>query len=368
MGTGYASVSVANGTLYTTGNDAVGQRVVAVDTQTGRVLWSTHITDGAPDHSHPGSRCTPTVDGGRLYVVASSGSICCLERADGAIVWQREFSDWEGRMMSGWGFSEAPLVDGDSVLCTPGGRAAVVVKLDKSSGEEIWRAAPSRDGRRDSGKEGAGYSSIMITEAGGVRQYVQLVGRGLIGLRASDGKLLWSYGRVANGTANVPTPIVSGNFVFASTGYNTGAALLELTPSGDGGVSAREVYFLPPDTFQNHHGGMIQIGDHIYAGNKHGSGFPICLEWKTGRVVWGEGIRGAGTGSAAVTAVGDRLLFRYQNGVLAAIRATPEGYQLEGSFKPEYQKGNSWSHPVVVDGRLYLREQEKLMCYDVSPR
>lgn len=366
MGKGYGAVAVVAGRLYATGNTGNAQSVVCCDAATGQHHWTTPITDAAPQHGYDGSRCTPSVDGDRVYVVSSDGGIACLKSENGEVVWKRSFQEFGGRMMSGWGFSESPLVDGDHVLCTPGGADAMIVALDKMTGKDVWRSAMPQIG--DRGGDGAGYSSIVISNAAGVKQYVQIVGRGLIGVRASDGKFLWGYNRVANGTANIPTPIPSGNFVFASTGYGTGAALVKLAKSGDG-IKADEVYFLEGNVFLNHHGGMVMLGDYVYAGHGDNNGFPICLEWKTGKVKWGGKLRvEGGGGSAAVTLVGDDLLFRYQNGLLALIAASPKGYQLEGTMTPSYQEGESWSHPIVVDGKLYLREQDKLMCYDLKAR
>ncbi len=363
MGRGYASLSVVDGRLYTTGNFDDGQGVVCADAQTGRQIWRKVLTDTVPKHGYEGSRCTPSIDGDRAYAVTSSGQIACLKTADGTVVWKRDFrQDWGGRMMSGWGYSESPLVDGDRVLCTPGGRDAMIVALDKLTGEEVWRAAVP-DFNSD-GKQGAGYSSIVVSHAAGVKQYVQLIGKGVIGIRAGDGKFLWGYDRVANTTANIPTPIVFDDYVFASTGYNTGACLLQLLRDSEG-VRAEEKYFLDGGTFQNHHGGMILLDGYVYAGHRHGNGFPICLAVETGDVVWGGNVRPAGNGSAAITYADGRLIFRYQNGTVALIEATPEGYRLSGTLTPEYQEDKSWSHPVVVDGKLYLREQDKLMCYDV---
>jgi len=202
----------------------------------------------------------------------------------------------------------------------------------------------------------------VISEAAGVKQYVQLVGRGVIGVRAADGKFLWSYNNVANSTANIPTPICFGDYVFASTGYQTGACLLKLSRDGDG-VKAEEQYFLNAKTFQNHHGGMILNGEYLFAGHQHNKGVPICLHVPSGEVKWGGEMRTEGKGSAAITQVNDQIIFRYQDGTLALIEATPEGYRPHGTFTPEYQEKESWSHPVVVDGKLYLREQNKLMCY-----
>ncbi len=186
-------------------------------------------------------------------------------------------------------------------------------------------------------------------------------------MRASDGRFLWGYNKVANGTANIPKPIITGDHVFCSTGYGTGAGLVKLSKDGDG-VKAEEVYFLSGKTFQNHHGGMIQIGDYVYSGAQHNNGFPACLELATGKIVWGGKLRGPGEGSAAIVYADGHLVFRYQNGVLALIEATPTEYRLKGSFKPAYQQGKSWAHPVIANGKLYLREQDKLMCYDVRAR
>ena len=365
MGNGYASVSLSGGKIYTTGNFADGQGVVALNMD-GKVLWTKKMTEVPPKHGHEGSRCTPSVDGDRIYAIASSGKIVCLNADGGDEVWSRDFkSDFGGQMMSGWGFSESPLVDGDWVLCTPGGKEAMIVALDKMTGKDVWRAEVPQADIGPKGKDGAGYSSIVISNADGVKQYVQLIGRGVIGVRASDGKFLWGYNGVANRTANIPTPVISGDYVFCSTGYQTGSALLKLVKDG-GGVKAEEKYFLDATKLQNHHGGMILKDGYIYCGHKHNNGFPICVEMETGKTVWGGEERGAGGGSAAVTYADGNLVFRYQSGDVALIEATPSGYKLKGSFRPAYiSKNPCWAHPVVVGGRLFLREQDKLMCYDV---
>ena len=364
MGRGYASLAIVDGRLYTTGNRDDAQAVVCADAANGDVVWATPITDRNPKHGYPGSRCTPTVDGDHVYVVASDGKIACLDKSDGSIVWSESFKQWSGKMMSGWGFSESPLVDGDWVLCTPGGKDAMIVALNKRDGSLVWKATMPSIG--ENGKDGAGYSSIVISNGGGVKQYVTTVGRGTIGVRAEDGKFLWGYNRVANSTANIPTPIIDGDLVFASTGYGTGAVLLQLTGGSEGDVQAEERYFLTAKDFQNHHGGMIEIDGYIYAGHQHNKGFPICLDMKSGKAAWGGRIRPEGNGSAAITCVDGQVIFRYQDGKLALIEATPKGHKLNGTFKPEYQEDKSWSHPVVVDGKLYLREQDRLMCYDVG--
>jgi outer membrane protein assembly factor BamB len=366
LGGGYASVSVAGGRIYTTGNHPAGQSVVCINATNGKVLWKQPITTTVPKHGYPGTRCTPSLDGDHLYAIATSGKIACLKATDGREVWSKDFqSTWHGKMMSGWGFSESPLVDDDRVLCTPGAEDAMLVALDKLTGKEIWR---SRVPPGDSGKTGAAYSSIVISNACGVKQYVQLIGRGVIGVRASDGKLLWEYNNVANGTANIPTPLVSGDYVFCSTGYGTGAGLVKLVKDGDG-IRCEEQYFLSGRTFQNHHGQMILKDGHIYCGHGHSRGMPICLDLESGKIDWGGNAQGPGSDSAAVCYANGNLIFRYGSGEVALIEATPAGYHLKGSFKPDYiGPEKCWSQPVVIGGRLYLRDQDKLMCYDVKAK
>ena len=364
IGGGYASVSVADGKIFTTGNVADGQAVFAIQASDGKILWQKKITDSKPKHDYEGSRSTPTVDGDRIYLVPSSGGIACLKVDSSEVVWQRDFKEFGGKMMSGWGFSESPLVDGDLVLCTPGGQDAMIVAFDKLTGKDVWKSAVPKFA--DKGKDGAGYSSIVISQGAGVKQYVQLAGRGVFGVRASDGKFLWGYGPVANGVANISTPLVTGDYIFCSTAYGTGSALVKLEKEGDE-VKAKEEYFLAPNQLQNHHGGMILKDGYVYCGQGQNEGFPICIQLDNGKIVWG-GQRGpVGKGSAAVVCADGNLIFRYQSGDVVLIGATPEGFKMHGSFIPKFVKEPSWAHPVVAGGKLYLREQDKLMCYDLKP-
>lgn len=365
LGTGYSSVAVADGRIYTLGDKAGAQHLFALDAKDGKTVWSAKI--GAPwVDQYGGPRGTPTVDGGSVYAVGTEGDLLCVDAATGKERWRRNLEkDFGGQVMSIWKYSESPLVDGDRVIVTPGVTNALMVALDKGTGKEIWRTREAQD-LGPKGKDGAGYSSVVISNAAGIKQYVQLTGRGLVGVRAADGRLLWNYNRVANDVANISTPVVKGDFVFASTGYQTGAVLLKLEGQGAGGVAAKEVYFLDPKTFQNHHGGFVLVGDHIYGGHGHNKGFPICIEMATGKVVWGGDSRNAGTGSAAVVYADGNVYFRYQNGLVVLIEATPTGYSEKGSFSIPDATNPSWPHPVVVGGRLYLREQDNLFVYDVK--
>jgi outer membrane protein assembly factor BamB len=267
-------------------------------------------------------------------------------------------------MMSGWGYSESPLVDKDRLVCTPGGNDAVIVALQRETGDVVWKAAMPEGAIWKHGLDGAGYSSIVVSEAGGIRQYVQLTGRGVISVAADDGRFLWAYDRVANTTANIPTPIVIDDYVFCSSGYGTGAALLQIVGDAAKGLQANEVYFLKAKDLQNHHGGMVHLGDHIYLGHGHNEGFPLCIEWKTGKAAWRPG-RGPGSGSAAVLYADGNLYFRYEDGVMALIEATPTSYHLKGKFTLASVKDKSWPHPVIAAGKLYIRDADTLLCYDV---
>lgn len=358
LGSGYSSVAVAGGRVFTMGKFGDETRLVAVRVEDGTIEWNTAVGGGDSPN------CTPTVDGELVFALSHSGDLLCAEAATGREVWRKNFpADFGGKMMSGWGYSESPLVDGDNLIVTPGAPDAMMAALDKRTGKVIWRAAmPPNVG--SAGQDGAGYSSIAVSNGAGVKQYVQLVGRGVVSVDARSGKMLWGYNRIANGTANIPTPVVTGDYVLCSSGYGDGGtALLQLVGSR-GQVNAQEVWYKNSKDLQNHHGGMILIGDHVYMGHGHNNGFPVCFELKSGVDAWRPG-RGPGTGSAAVVCADGHLYFRYENAVMALIEATPRSYNLKGSFQIGIKNGQSWPHPVVADGRLYLRDQHEMLSYDI---
>lgn len=364
LGVGYSSVTIVGGKLYTMGDlDADGgkaQFILCLDPATQKPLWTAKV---GPPHGD-GSRCTPTIDDGLAYAIGTDGDLVCVQAADGKEVWRKNFGkDFGGKMMSQWKFSESPLVDGEKLVCTPGGDKAAIVALKKKTGEVIWQCAPPRPGMMG----GAGYASIVISKGAGVRQYITLFGRGALSAKAEDGTFLWAYPRIGNGTANIPTPVADGDYVFCSTAYKTGAALLKLSATDGGGVKAEEAYFLPADTFQNHHGGFVKIGDHIYGGSGHNAGKPTCIEMKTGKIVWQQDQPGGG--SAAVLFADGHLIFRYQGKEVCLVEATPDGYKLKGKFTTPGGpgiSGNAWAHPVICDGKLYIRHRDALFCYDVK--
>ncbi len=368
LGIGYSTVAISNGKLYSMGDrDAGGgkaQFVYAYDLSTRKELWAAKI---GPSHQD-GPRGTPTVEGGFVYVIGTSGNVVCVAADEGSVVWKKNLlTDLGGAGNPQWKFSESPLIDGDRLLCTPGGHAAVIVALNKGTGDLIWRSSMPDIG--PNGKEEAGYSSIVISRGGGVKQYVQMTNEGVVGIAAGNGAFLWGYNRVANRVANIAAPVIDGDYVFVSTAYQTGAALLKLVPES-GGIRAQEVYWLDARTFQNHHGGFVKVGDYIYGGHNHNKGEPICLDMRTGKVVWHEANQPGG-GSGCVLYAAGCLYFLYEDGRVALVEATPEEYHLKGTFKLPRRpgaEGKAWAYPVISDGKLYLRHADVLFCYDVKAR
>jgi outer membrane protein assembly factor BamB len=353
LGGGYSTPDVAAGRVFGMSFREDDEVVWALDETSGKELWSTTIA--AANHNvgyGEGPRCTPTVDGDLLYTLGVSGDLVCLESATGKERWRKNLPrDFAGRMMS-WGYSESPLVDGDKLIATPGGPSATLVALNKHTGETVWKArVPEGDG--------VAYASAIVAEVGGLRQYVQFLGRGVVGVAADDGRFLWRYNRPANGTANCSTPIFHDDRVFAASSYGAGGGLAQLAREGDT-TSAREVY--STRHMKNHHGGMVLVDGHLYGSDE---GMLCCLDFKSGRVLWED--RGPGKGSIAYA--DGRLYYRNEGGPMVLVEANPERYVEHGRFEPpERSAHNAWPHPVIANGRLYLRDQDVLLCYDVKRR
>jgi outer membrane protein assembly factor BamB len=356
IGSGYSSIAISGGKIFTLGNSKGMSFVRALDLEKGQLLWSAEVGKQGGDLGS-----TPTVDGDHVYAVGQEGDLVCVEIATGKVVWRKNFFADFGGKYGGWRYTESPLVDGDRVFVTPGGRDSMVA-LDKKTGEVAWKCAlPSG--------EAAGYSSIVVAEVGGIRMGVQLLADSLIGVELKSGKLLWRYGetdgKFRKNTANIPTPIVKGNLIFCAAGYDRGAGLVRLVPK-DGGIQAEEIYF--SKDLKNKHGGVILVGDHVY-GDRNDSGNPFCAELMTGKIVEGWKARSEtqGKGSVSVTSADGHVYFRYENGHVALVEATPAGYKEKSSFVVSKKGGPSWAHPVVAGGRLYLRDGDWLACHDLKP-
>jgi outer membrane protein assembly factor BamB len=355
VGVGHSSLAVAGERIYTLGNKGPLTRLFALDRDTGKVLWSVEV---GKEGGNLGS--TPTVDGDRVYAVGQDGDLVCVDVKKERVVWKRNFKKDFGGNCGSWRYTESVLIDGDKLVCTPGAKGAILAALDKKTGEVLWKA-PSPFGDAT-----AGYSSVVLSEGGNVRQYVQLTAGGVLGVRASDGKVLWKYDKLGHNTANIPTPIVRGDYVFAAAGYGKGGALLKLVGDGDT-VKAQEVYYKPELT--NKHGGLLAVGDLVY-GDHDDKGTPFCAELKTGKMLWKRKPkdRRSGSGAASVTYADGHLYFLYEDGTLALVKAATDDYHEVSRFKVPGMGRPAWAHPVVVGGKLYLRGGDTVYCYDLKAK
>ena len=376
-GLGHGSFAVVGNTLYTLGTRGDDEIVIALDVTSGAELWTAKIAPlfvAVDQHIGwgDGPRSTPTIDGNHLYALGGQGELVCLDiAAKGKEVWRKNLpKDLGGEMMTGWGFSESPLIDGPLLLCTPGGAQGTVAALNKMTGTLVWQSKEL--------KNKAPYSSIVVAEIHGVRQYVQnsfvdVTGGFVSGIAAQDGKVLWTMPTFKGDSYNIgPTPIVKDNLVYVSTQNGvTGCHLFALDKS----FKAKDLYSKANQkVMKNNHGGVVLIGDHVY-GHSERSGW-VCQEFKTGDQV---SVKTLDAHSTSLTAADGMLYFFTDDGVASLVEATPKMFTEISSFKlPERskipdtratsRKSKTWAHPVVANGHLYLRDHDLLFCFDVKAK
>ena len=360
LGKGYSSLAISNGRIYTMGDhlpdSGDDEYLICLNQSNGELIWKLATgpawEEGKEDWQS--TRSTPTVDGNRIYAITAQGVLICASM-QGEELWRRDLNrEFSGKKADGWGYSESALIDGDRVICTPGGSRNTMVALNKLDGTTVWTTSRERD-------RGAGHASIVITEIEGTKIYVTTTGSGAMGVRASDGELLWTY-EIDRTTAVIPTPIVRDDLVFFTAGYRRGGALLKQVMDDEGAVDIEEIYPLNTQ-LSNKHGGLVLIGDHLYGGTDS-SPIPFCADLMTGEIKWKE--RGAGSGSISVAAADGHIYLRYQSGEMTLVKASPDEFEEVGRFRvPGSGERPSWAHPVIADGKLYLREGNELLCYDL---
>ncbi|MEZ6122306.1 MAG: PQQ-binding-like beta-propeller repeat protein [Planctomycetaceae bacterium] len=350
-GLGYSGIAVVGDRLYTLGADDSSEYVMALDASSGKRLWQTKVGSKLSNGWGDGPRSTPTVVGDLVVALGGEGDLVCVAAADGALKWSASMQKLGGKIPN-WGYSESPLVDGDVVLCTPGGDQGTVVAFNLKSGEKLWQSTEVT--------EGAHYSSIVPVNHFGQKQYIQLTQNKLFGLDA-DGKLLWDAEWPLGRTAVIPTPIYHDGSVYVTSGYGAGCMLVNVSKDN----KAEKAY--DNKNMKNHHGGVILIGDHVY-GHSDGVGW-LCQDLKSGEITWNE----KGKLGKGAIAYADGMLYCLDegSGTCVLIKATTSGWEEHGRFVLEPQtkqrssKGKVWTHPVIANGRLYLRDQEIINCYDV---
>jgi outer membrane protein assembly factor BamB len=355
IGSGYSTPAVVGDRLYLTSNVGMDEEFVrALRVEDGKQVWSTPLGKVGPNRGpqYPGARSTPTVDGELLYALGSDGDLACLETRGGKMRWQKNLRTDFGGQPGNWAYAESPLIHGDKLICTPGGEQATLVALDKRDGEVIWKSAVP-------GGDQAAYASPILVEIDGVRQYVQFLQKGLVGIDAETGKFLWRYEKTAQGSpANIPTPVAQDGYVYSASGRG-GAALVKLT-ANQGDVKAEEAYSSPklPTAI----GGSVVIGDYLYGSTGQGL---ICADFLTGEIKWQD----RSIGASSLCYADGSLYLHGENGDVALVEATPEGYREKGRFTPPDQpdrgKSKAWAYPVVANGRLYIHDMGTLWCYDV---
>ena len=355
LGGGLSGVSIMANRVYTMGDGADSSYLHALDEATGKLLWSTKVGPIGGGSGFPGPRCTPTVDGDLVFAIGQFGDLVCVEAASGKELWRRNLEkDLSGKMMSGWGYAESPLVDGDKVICTPGGVAGTIAALNRKTGAPIWRTKDLTDK--------ASYASAVVATIGGVRQYVQVTDNNVVGINPADGRVLWRAKRFGK-TAVAASPVVADNLVFVSSSYGIGCNCFRVD-SANGVFTTQELY--ASKEMANQHGGLVQLGDKVF-GFSDNKGW-MWMDLKSGTVALVEkGKLGKGSQTMA-----DGLLYlrtEDNKGTIVLLDPSSAAWTEKGRFdQPQRSDKRSWPHPVVANGKLYLRDQDILFAYDVKAK
>jgi outer membrane protein assembly factor BamB len=362
LGSGFSSVSLQGDRIYTMGDVGDSCTIIAMNLTDGKIVWSAKVGKTEGGGGYPGPRCTPTLDGKLVFGLGQYGDLVCVDQADGKEKWRKNLEADFGGKTPHWGYAESPLVDGDQLVCIPGGKSGSVVALNKTSGEKIWQSEPLAGG--------AEYTSLLPVEIGGVRQYIVVTKGTMAGIAAKDGKVLWK-GSHPGGTAVIATPVYADGIAFMTVAYGVGCKAFKIT-SANGAFSAEVAYSdegkdkKGAKIMDNKTGGVIVVGEHLYGVTDGGR--LKCVELKTGKVVWEDRCVGC---KASVAFADGHLIVRGEDGrgTIALVEATPEGYKEKGRFdQPERSKKTAWPHPVIAGGKLYIRDQDVLLCFDVKAK
>jgi hypothetical protein len=355
IGHGYSSPAITDGKIYITGAIENEGQLTCFDLD-GNKLWA---TDYGPEwkRSFPGTRCTPTVDKGLVYIISGTGQVACFAADSGDKRWQiNVFDDFQGRY-SHWGFAESPLIFDDKIMMVVGGQKALAVALNAKDGSVVWTVPANGDK--------AAYGSPIAFEWASRKTIAAMTENNLIALDAETGKVLWTvpysdYTQSKNPGVYPNTPIVRDGLLFFAGGYGTGAIQLKLSADG---ASAEKRWTNPG--FDNHHGGVILLDGSLYGTNWGGAknGEWMCVDWDTGKTLYQQSWGKKGSLTCA-----DGMLYCYEeaDGKVAMVKATPSGFEIVSSFQITQGEKEHWAHPVICGKRLYIRHGDILMAFDIA--
>jgi outer membrane protein assembly factor BamB len=349
MGLGYSTVIVADGLVYT--NGVVGKdkhgTLYAFDLN-GNLKWKKGY---GPEWAgrNLGSHTPPTFDAGRLYHMSGECIISCLDAKTGEKIWAVDTRSEFGAVNLKWGLAEAPLIDGNKVICTPGGKDATMVALDKMTGKTIWTTTGL--------SELSAYCSSQLITWGSKRFILTMVAKSIIFVDVENGKVLRQIPHTCKYDISAVRPIFDNGLLYVTNGYGYGGIMYEISSD----FSSHTEKWIEKK-LDCHHGSVIFLDGHIYGA---GSGGWLCLELASGKVKYES--KGVGKGSVLFA---DGMLYCYgeKKGDLALVKASPNGYEQISSFKISKGKGKHWAHPVISDGRLYMRHGNALMVYDIRAK
>jgi outer membrane protein assembly factor BamB len=350
---GNSSVSIANGMIFTTGLHVDFDAIVAMDMQ-GNVKWQKPF-GRAWTQSYPDSRATPTIDGDLVYVASGMGDLACFKALTGELVWDRKVSEEYKGTYGRWGLAESLFILDNKVFFTPGGDETTMVALDKFNGKTLWKSK--------SLKEKPSYTSPMVIDYGGRKTIVNVTENSIFGVNPDNGEIIWTFdfGKYAEErNNNINTPIYHDGHIFVTSGYNHKSVMLKLSHDA---TSVSLVWV--DEVLDVHHGGAVKVGNYIYGSNwKHNSmGNWVCLDWETGKVMYEKEWINKGSIISA-----DEMLYCYEEktGNIALVKPTPEDFKVVSSFKINSNRGPFWAHPVIKDGRLYIRHRNSLFVYNIA--
>ncbi len=366
-GTGYSSLAIAGGKLFTQGADDRRCRVFCLDAATGREVWSSPYSRAGTDEDYntgwgAGPRGTPTVDGDQVFALSDVGLLVALDRQTGNTQWVIDLVADHGGSIPKWGYAESPLVDGDRVVVQPGG-ANYMIAVDRRTGQKVWTS-----GDFDSP---AHYSSVLKGNAHGHDYYVTGSKDGIVGFDVTDGAKLFADPTSGNNVATIPTPIVDGTRVYHTSDYGAGNTLVKLVPGDDGGLRAEQVYHLDGKTMMNHHGGVVLVDGVVYGYTKASGGLWMAQDFESGETLWQEKVRPNNSGSIAY-ADGRLYFYNDKDATIVLVEPSRTAYQPVGTLTLPVQsdlprdRGAIWSHPVIADGKLFVRDLDLIYAFDIA--